>query len=253
MTISVADGKLDTANVKLSTIREELELKHEKTLQNAKSLHEKEMLRIRAEIDGKNRIINQLSEVSERREREVHSLESVDILKTTAMKDLEETMESLRKELASTQSELEKPRVRSIGVTTHTSSTSTHSCATTQTPNVAVSMTGENDSSDSSTETTATTQDAELTKKSPSDLHELCQVAQTSLQALIANVYALDERAAHSTIPPHPVMFQPHYYNNQNPNMVFQPQPLQPPYFHPHLNAHPHPHPQHFARPQHHA
>jgi hypothetical protein len=81
MQIKVLEDNLETAKAELLTTRQDLEDRHHKKSEERAAAHSKDVKRLRESIESKERIVNQLSEVSERRGAEIESLQAVDALR----------------------------------------------------------------------------------------------------------------------------------------------------------------------------
>tara|TARA_Y100000389_G_scaffold155790_1_gene156536 strand:+ start:10886 stop:12934 length:2049 start_codon:yes stop_codon:yes gene_type:complete len=134
------EDALLAAKAELETIRSTLAREHQRATNEQAEKHAKEMERLKTALSGKTRIINQLSEVSERREEEIHSLQAVDSLKAVAIAELEVEVATLKTKLEKlAQRERERsreratPRSKNAATSTTNSSTNTHSCQSTQT------------------------------------------------------------------------------------------------------------------------
>ncbi len=263
MQIKMLEDSLETAKAELVTVRREMEQQNEKARAEMVCAHEKEQKKLKTAVEGKERIVNQLSEVSERREVEIQSLQAVDALRGAELEEKEQAMETMqaelaaaqaelvatRKELAATRKELAKPKTRSVGVSTRTASTSTHSCATTQTvprpatppmpapkPSVA-----EKDVDVVTTDTATTATDCEASGRSNNgeSAHVLCQKAERALQTLITHVLNGHSPTPISPLPciaMPPATFQPQFLHPNHQMIFAQPQPqyFQQPQFAPH-------------------
>jgi hypothetical protein len=258
MTIKVLEDGLEAAKGELCTLRQELEQKHRKEMEEKVAAHAKEVARLQASVGSKERIVNQLSEVSERRETEIEkvqdelrSLRAVDALRSSEVHEWMSKVSTLEAELAAAQKELAKPKVRSVAVST-AASTSTHSCATTQTyppppstPPPLKPITNTEKDSDA-THATAATPTADNVSEETS---ALCKSAEVAVQKLIAHALAMEGQAT-SPSPTVPMMtsFNPQFlhpnhqmiYAQPQPQFFQQPQLLPPP---PQPQPHPHPHP----------
>jgi len=217
LTISQGEEALAAARSELEGIRSAMEQAHSRVLEEQREKHAKEVERLKTALEGKTRIMNQLSEVSERREAEVQSLQAVDALKGTAINDLEDEIAKLKRQV---EEERAKPRTRSVAVSTRNSSTSTHSCQTTQTvppprpPSTPPPASAEPKEKDvaidadpthATATTTAATPDSEPTPATPVNLQNpaaggfgsdmLCHNATIAVQSLVAHVCALENQA----------------------------------------------------------
>lgn len=234
-TISQGEEALAAAKSELEKIRSTMDRSLAKALEEQREAHGKEVERLKTALEGKTRIMNQLSEVSERREAEVQSLQAVDVLKGAAINDLEEEIAKLKRQL---EEEKAKPRARSVAVNTQNSSTSTHSCQTTQTvppprppstppppaPAEPKEKDGANDTDAThATTTTSTTPDSEPTPATPVNFHSgtggfgsdvLCHNATIAVQSLVAHVCALENHAAsagYQSVPPFACFLHPQH------------------------------------------
>lgn len=238
MTIKMLEDKLEAAKTELVTARQDLEGKHKRTMEAKVTSHAKEVDRFKASIEGKERIVNQLSEVSERREAEIRSLQAVDLLRGAEIEKKAQEIETIKADLEVAQKVLATPKTRTVGVSTRTSSTSTHSCATTQTPPPRPATppppptkTAAEKDVDATHSTTAatTTSDCDAIVVDSRDasnqepVSALCQKAQVAVQNLIAHVCALEGQATSPIIIP--VSPQPQC---AMPLPTFQPQFLHP-------------------------
>ena len=246
MTIKMLEDGLEAAKAELTTVRKDLEGRHKQAMDAKVASHAKEVDRLKAAIEGKERIVNQLSEVSERRDEEIHSLQAVDALRAAELEEKERVVEKLKTSLAAAEKALAKPKVRTIGVSTRTSSTSTHSCATTQTapprpatppmpqpkPTVAEK---EVDVVTTDTATTATDCEASGRSSNGESAQALCQKAERALQTLITHVL-------NGHLPP-PV--------SPPPCIAMSPATFQAQFLHPnHQMVYAQPPPQYFQQPQ---
>jgi hypothetical protein len=243
MQIKVLEDSLETAKAELATVRREMEQQNEKDRAEMVCAHEKEWKKLKTAVEGKERIVNQLSEVSERREAEIQSLQAVDALRGAELEEKERAMETIKAELAAARAELAKPKTRSVGVSTRTSSTSTHSCATTQTPPPRPATppmpspkqaAAEKDVDVVTTDTATTATDCEASGRSSNGepAHVLCQKAERALQTLITHV--LNGHSPPSVSPPpcitmSPAAFQPQFLHPNHQMIYAQPPPQ---YFH---------------------
>ena len=259
MTIKVLEDGLEAAKGELRTLRQELEHKHRKEMEERVAAHAKEVERLQASIGSKERIVNQLSEVSERRETEIEkvqdelrSLRAVDALRSSEVHEWSAKVNALKAELAEAQKELAKPKVRSVSVSTRTSSSSTHNCATTQTNPVPLpppsppppkATAAEKDSD--ATHATAATPTADNVSEETS---ALCKSAEVALQKLIAHALSMEGQAT-SPSPPVPMMatFNPQFLHPNHQMVYAQPQPMMAQYFQP--QPQPQPQPQMLLQP----
>ena len=252
MQIKVLEDGLETAKAEHAAARRELEQKHERAIEGMVYAHEKEQKKLKTAVEGKERIVNQLSEVSERREVEIQSLQAVDALRGAELEEKERAMETIKAEraaaqaalaatqaeLAAAQAELAKPKTRSVGVSTRTSSTSTHSCATTQTlPRPATPPmpapkppVAEKDVDVVTTDTATTATDCEASGRSNNGepAHVLCQKAERALQTLITHVLNGHSPPPISPLPciaMPPAAFQPQFLHPNHQMIFAQPQP----------------------------
>lgn len=258
MTIKVLEDGLEATKGELRTLRQELEQKHRKEVEEKVAAHAKEVERLQASIGSKERIVNQLSEVSERRETEIEkvqdelrSLRAVDALRSSEVHEWLAKVNALKAELAEAQKELAKPKVRSVSVSTRTSSSSTHNCATTQTDPVPLpppspppppkATAAEKDSD--ATHATAATPTADNVSEETS---ALCKSAEVALQKLITHALSMEGQAT-SPSPPVPMMatFNPQFLHPNHQMVYAQPQPMMAQFFQPQ----PQPQPQMLLQP----
>jgi len=251
MTIKVLEDGLEAAKGELRTLRQELEQKHRKETEERVVAHAKEVERLQASIGSKERIVNQLSEVSERRETEVEkvqdelrSLRAVDALRSSEVHEWSAKVNELKAELAQSKKELANPKVRSVSVSTRTSSTSTHNCATTQTnpvpppppstppPPLPKAPAAEKDA-DATQATVATPPTADNVSE---DTSALCQSAEAAVQKLIAHVFSMEGQATSPSLPVAMMpaaAFHPQFLHPNHQMMFAQPQAMMPQFFQP--------------------
>ena len=132
-TISKLEGRLAAATGKADSVRSELEKAHGTRLEREKAQHEEAMARAATTIESKERIINQLSENNERRDVEVASLKTHADEQAKRIDELSARVQEAEAATAAERRKLESAKPRSRHVSTRTSSTSTHHCASTQT------------------------------------------------------------------------------------------------------------------------
>ena len=126
-TISSLEGKLEKSRAETRAIRSELEKEHAVVMDKTQREHEEALSKATLALDSKKRIINQLSENNERRDVEVASLKTHEEEQERRIRDLEAEVAECAKRFA------ERPvRAKSSGPRRN-ASTSTHSCASTQT------------------------------------------------------------------------------------------------------------------------
>jgi len=126
-TISSLEGKLEKSREETRTIRAELEKEHATAIERLLGEHREAHAKATLALESKKRIINQLSENNERRDVEVASLKTHEEEQERRIKDLEAELDQCTKKIAE-----RSVRAKSSGPRRN-ASTSTHSCASTQT------------------------------------------------------------------------------------------------------------------------
>jgi hypothetical protein len=233
MTIKVLEDGLDTAKGELLTLRQDLEQKHKRAMEEKAATQFKELERSQASILSKERIVNQLSEVSERREAEIQSLQAVDALRSTEIEEQGRVVSQLKAELDKVRQELDKvPKVSTKASSTRTSSTSTHSCATTQTPPPRPATPPPPPPKpvadvDVTTDTAATTT-VDSGASLNADARALCENAETAVHKLIAYLNSIPGHEPYQVAAITPQSYQPQFVN---PNVVYAPPPTAIPQF----------------------
>lgn len=236
MTIKVLEDQSEAAKGELHTLRHELEQKHHRETEEKVAAHAKEVGRLQASIGSKERIVNQLSEVSERRETEIEkvqdeirSLQAVDALRSSEVHEWSSEVNALKAELAEAKGEIAKPKARSVAANTHTASTSTHNCATTQTdpvvapPSTPPPLKAETVEKDlDATHATVATPTADNVSE---DTATLCQNAEAAMQKLIAHVLAMEGQGTSPPIAMVPT-FHPQFLHPNHQMLYAQPQPM---------------------------
>ena len=240
-TIKGLEDSLAASNSALDKIRSDMTLTHKNLAEEQTSKHAAEVCRLKTALEGKKRILAQLSEVNERRDGEIHSLQTVDTLKNAAIVDLDAEIVTLKEKLAASVAATKEVKVRSVSVRTCTASTTTHSCQTTQTDpveeKVDFSATLDFSPTDDTHSTTAATQDGDSAVQNVgnSGTEAICKSAVDSLQLLIAQVYAMEHKPIPSgfqNMPFHFLLHPQHQFQPQQ--MQQQPQQMQQQYHHPH-------------------
>ena len=126
-TISKLEGRLAASQEQVEAIRAEMQREHCASIAKVQREHEEALAKASLALESKKRIINQLSENNERRDVEVASLKTHEEEQERRIRDLEAEVHQCAKRMA------EKPvRTKSSGPRKN-ASTSTHSCASTQT------------------------------------------------------------------------------------------------------------------------
>tara|TARA_B100000780_G_C20958285_1_gene382376 strand:- start:107 stop:808 length:702 start_codon:yes stop_codon:yes gene_type:complete len=211
-------------------------LTHKNLTEEQNSKHSAEVSRLKTALEGKKRILAQLSEVNERRDGEIHSLQTVDTLKNAAIVDLDTEIVTLKEKLAASVAATKEVKVRSVSVRTRTASTTTHSCQTTQTDPVELKVAEKDQSlTDDTHSTTAATQDGDSAVQNVGNngTEAICKSAVDSLQLLIAQVYAMEHKPIPSGFQNMPFHFLLHPQHQFQPQQMQQQQQQQQ-YHHPH-------------------
>ena len=220
------EDALLATKAELETVRSTLAREHQRATNEQAEKHAKEIERLKTALTGKTRIINQLSEVSERREEEIHSLQAVDSLKAVAIAELEvevatlkTKLETLEKRERERERERATPRSKNVATSTTNSSTNTHSCQSTQTvplprppatpppppppkPKPKPKREGFTDTDATHATTTAETHDANV-QGAPTDSFQnwnrmrsetLVHNAMATMQSLVSHVFVLENQ-----------------------------------------------------------
>ena len=247
-TIKNLEDSLATSNSALDKIRSDMTLTHKNLTEEQNSKHSAEVSRLKTALEGKKRILAQLSEVNERRDGEIHSLQTVDTLKNAAIVDLDTEIVTLKEKLAASVAATKEVKVRSVSVRTRTASTTTHSCQTTQTDPVELKVAEKDQSlTDDTHSTTAATQDGDSAVQNVGNngTEAICKSAVDSLQLLIAQVYAMEHKPIPSGFQNMPFHFLLHPQHQFQPQQMQQQQQQQQQQYH-----HPHHHRQNPYNPQ---
>jgi len=238
MQLQALEDKLAAAQRSLANAKQEAVKEREKALEKLQAKHDAELQRMQTRLEGKKRIIDQLSENNESRNTELASLtarreqQEVELTRwrqasaeaieavgaanlaadearaeaqaaRAAARAAEEQLSDAHEQLA-----LLKVARRSVGVgtETETKSTETHRCATTQTDAVDAAADAATDSApcheaNAPTAATGTPKGADVTDGSVSG--EVCQRATEALQRLINHLCIVE----HMPVPT-PIYFQ---------------------------------------------